>query len=81
MHFVNSTSEIHIGEQLPATVLDSVLENPFIFDLLKSETVDWEINDSMYTANQNLNTNPIIGFLAGYLSELVRIFNSKTLQS
>lgn len=36
---------------LPVLLLDQVLENPFLFDLMKSETFDWEINDMLYKNN------------------------------
>jgi len=64
-----------IPYRFPGIVLDSILENPFLFDLLKSETVDWEINDNMYSSNPSMNANPIIGFIAGYLSQIVTTFN------
>jgi hypothetical protein len=28
--------------EFPAFILDQILENPFVFDLIKSETFDWE---------------------------------------
>lgn len=28
--------------------LELLLDNPFLFDALKSETYDWEVNDSYY---------------------------------
>lgn len=57
--------------EFPAHLLDQILENPFIFDLIKSETFDWEVNDMLYKNNQN-QANPYLGFVAGYLSEYIR---------
>jgi len=53
--------------------MDGVLDNPFIFDLIKSETFDWEKNDVMYSYGPTSVNNPILGFLAGYLCEYVRV--------
>ena len=50
-----------------------MLDNPFLFDLIKSETFDWDKNDVMYSYGPNSVNNPILGFLSGYLSEYVRV--------
>jgi len=39
--------------------------------LVKSETFDWEQNDRMYKASPNQLNNPILGYLAGYMTEYV----------
>lgn len=33
--------------RFPAKCLDNFLDHPFVFDLIKSETYDWEANDAM----------------------------------
>ena len=50
-----------------------MLDNPFLFDLIKSETFDWDKNDVIYSYGPKSVNNPILGFLSGYLSEYVRI--------
>lgn len=39
------------NQELSVLLLDQILENPFLFDLIKSETYDWEINDILYKNN------------------------------
>lgn len=60
-------------EQYPALVLDSVLANPFVFDLIKNETFDFEKNHPLYKLAKHAQLNdPMIGYLSGYLSEYVQ---------
>jgi len=66
-------SEDTPSQQLPANCLDNVLDNPFVFDLIKSETYDWERNDRMYMMRPPQDNNPILGYLSGYLSEYVKL--------
>ena len=67
---------VNVGNDAFAViVLDAIMENPFVFDLIKSETYDWEENDLMYSKSIYF-TNPVIGYLSGFISEYVAI-NSK----
>ena len=40
--------EVENWHRIPKTILELFLENPFLFDLLKSEIFDWEINYHRY---------------------------------
>ena len=46
-------NELTLWKQLPLVLAEIVLENEFILDLLKSETLDWENNDRMYCGSPN----------------------------
>jgi len=47
------------------------MDHPFIFDVIKSETVDWEQNDTLYRYGPQADNDPAIGYLSGYLSDFV----------
>jgi hypothetical protein len=51
--------------------VDNILEHPFVFDLIKSETLDWEINDPIYRQGISVENDPALGFFSGYLSDFV----------
>ena len=61
--------------KLPISCLEIVLDCPFIFDLLKSETFDWEINDKIYSSSQN-QSDPCLGILGGIIHLLIRGYES-----
>ena len=37
--------------KLPITCLEALLDNSFLYDLLKNESFDWETNDKIYMNN------------------------------
>lgn len=51
--------------------VDNVLEHPFVFDLIKSETLDWELYDHIHLQNVNKESDPSLGFFSGYLSDFI----------
>lgn len=57
--------------RFPAICLDLVIENPFIFDLIKSETFDWETNYHLYKQSKTTG-NADLGYLAGLLSQYIK---------
>lgn len=62
--------------KLPSICLEIVLDNPFIFDLIKSETFDWETNDRIYTTNMKKSresSDPALGILSGILNYQILI--------
>lgn len=60
--------------QLPTICWEVTLDNPFIFDLIKSETFDWEINDRIYVNNRlskcinGEQSDPALGILSAILN-------------
>lgn len=45
---------------LPSVCLELIVDAPFLNDLLKSETYDWEVNDYIYTS-QSSASDPSLG--------------------
>ena len=59
---------------LPKFCFDALLEFPFVFDLLKSETHDWELNGKIYGPNQ---ADPSLGILGGFVSRFISLAQKK----
>lgn len=54
------------------------IENPFVMDLIKSETFDWEVNDHLYMGKEAADApNNKIGALAGLLTHLLELQRKK----
>ena len=59
-------------KNFPKLCFDALLEHPFVFDLLKSETHDWEINDMIYRGSLN-QADPSLGVLGGFINSFLSL--------
>ena len=72
---LNETNQINPEDEpewygLPQRVLSVVLECPFLFDLIKSESFDWEVNHTNYQGQHEKNSDFCLGVFSSLLHEL-----------
>ena len=63
---------------LPTICFELCIENPFLFDLIKSETYDWEVSGHLYASKEAQDPPSYqIGALAGLLTHLLDLQQQK----
>jgi len=56
--------------ELPKLILEIVMECPFLFDLIKSESYDWEVNHRIYSEQEEQKSDCSMGIFNAILHEV-----------